>query len=67
MLKSSFASGPNLQERKSQMLKGSFHFMALNYAKKYGLDNFAPAFVLEVRESLTRQGQALILCPFSAL
>lgn len=64
MLKSSFASGPNLQERKSQMLKGSFHFMALNYAKNpYGLNNFAPAPVLEGRESRNQAGRGW----FSAL
>lgn len=40
--------------------------MALNYAKQYGLDNFAPTFVLEMRESLdqaeTGSNPLLLLC-----
>lgn len=46
--------------------KAAFHFMALNYAKQYGLDNFAPAFVLEMKESLdweeTGSNPLLLLC-----
>lgn len=63
MLKSSFAPGPNLQERKSQALRGSFHFMALNCAKKFWARTFCTCICAGVRRAPARHGEAQILCP----